>query len=202
MGMSLSQRRGFSLVELMVTVFIMLAVAAIAIPQISTAISDYRLKTSMSQMSGMLQSARINAVKSNVTVGMVSPSTTDNGRSYAYADVNGNGSYDTGEPLVEFPLNISVQYGGYPGDATTNLGYTPQTVAASKLPKFNARGLPCVVPPSGTLCQNNDGTNQVGYVLYLRNQKTFGVSGWGAVTITPSGRIRTWFYNGSSYSPM
>jgi prepilin-type N-terminal cleavage/methylation domain-containing protein len=197
-------RRGFSLVELIMVMAIMLAVAAIAMPRFVTAVSDYQLKSSMVQAAGMLQQQRMKAVTLNTTL-QLTPGTKDNGRSYAWVDLaGGTAAYAVPDPIVELPKNISVVSSGYPGDATTGLSYTPQNVSSAVI-KFNARGLPCV--GTGGACSNivsvsGGGTQQVGFVLYFKNDKTFGVSSWGAVTITPAGRIRTWFYNGSAYSPM
>ena len=182
---------------------IMLAIAAIALPRFITAVSDYQLKSSMVQVAGMLQQQRMKAVTLNTTL-QVQQSTKDNGRTYAWVDLaGGTAAYAIPDPMVELPKNISIPTSGYPGNATTGLSYTPQTVSTAVI-KFNARGLPCV--GTGGACSNiitsGGSTQQVGFVLYFKNDKTFGVSSWGAVTITPAGRIRTWFYNGSAYSPM
>ncbi len=182
---------------------IMLAIAAIALPRFITAVSDYQLKSSMVQAAGMLQQQRMKAVTLNTTL-QLSRGTRDNGRSYAWVDLGGGtAAYAVPDPIVELPKNISLVTSGFPGDASTGLSYTPQTVSTAVI-KFNARGLPCV--GTGGACSNiitsGGSTQQVGFVLYFKNDKTFGVSSWGAVTITPAGRIRTWFYNGSAYSPM
>ena len=196
-------RRGFSLVELIMVMAIMLAVAAIAIPKFVTAVSDYRLKSSMAQAAGMLQQQRMHAVRLNTTL-QLSRGTKDNGRTYGWVDLaGGTADYVAPDPYVELPKNISVVSSGYPGDATSGLSYTAQNVSTAVI-KFNARGLPCV--GTGGACSNvvtvAGSPQQVGFVIYFKNDKSFGVSGWGAITITPAGRIRSWFYNGSSYSPM
>jgi prepilin-type N-terminal cleavage/methylation domain-containing protein len=196
-------RSGFSLVELIMVMAIMLAIAAIALPRFITAVSDYQLKSAMSQAAGLLQQQRMKAVALNTTL-QLTPGTKDNGRSYAWVDLaGGTAAYAVPDPIVELPKNISVVSSGYPGDATTGLNYTAQNVSSAVI-KFNARGLPCV--GTGGACANSitvgSTTQQVGFVLYFKNDKSFGVSSWGAVTITPAGRIRSWFYNGSTYSPM
>ena len=198
-------RRGFSLVELMVVVMIILAIAAIMVPKIVTMLSDYNLKSTMGQAAGMLQQQRMQAVRLNSTL-QVSTG-TQNGRTIAWVDIPGGtaNSWDSGEPFIEFPKNITVQNSSFPGDATTGLGYSAQTPSSATI-KFNARGLPCIVPSGGVAsqCSNFDSANnkQVGFVVYFRNTGSFGVPSWGAITIAPGGRIRSWFYNGSAYSPM
>jgi type II secretory pathway pseudopilin PulG len=193
-------RRGFSLVELMVVAVIIMAIAAILLPKIVTVLSDYNLKSAMGQAAGMLQQQRMQAVRLNSTL-QVSTG-TQNGRTIAWVNIpGGTSNWDSGEPFIEFPKNITVQNSSFPGDATSGLGYTAQTPSTAVV-KFNARGLPCVIPSGGTLCANYDGTRQVGFVLYFRNSGSYGIPGWGAITIAPGGRIRSWFYNGSYYSPM
>ncbi len=194
------KRRGFSLVELLIVVVIMLAVAAIAMPRFVTYVATYRLRGAMADASGLLQQMRMEAVRRN-TVLQVSTSTQDNGRRVAWVNLpGGTSNWDAGEPFLEFPKNIDVQNTGYPGDATTAMGYTAQTPSSAVI-RFNQRGLPCVYPSGNPVCENIDGSGtQVGFVLYFRNSGSFGSTGWGALTITPAGRIRTWLWNGASYS--
>lgn len=187
-------RRGFSLLELVVVLGIMLSVSAIAMPRFISFVSLYRLRNTMSQGAGFLQQVRIQAVRLNTTLS-VTPGTA-NGETIAWANLpGGSANYDAGEPFFQLPRGIVVNNTGHPGDATTGLGYTPQPPTSAVI-QFNARGLPCV----GTPCANFDGTNQVGFVVYFQNTGIFGVSNWGAITVTPAGRIRTWVWNGTSYS--
>lgn len=201
---NLRKRRGFSLLELMIVVIIMLAVAAIAIPSFTTYISTYRLRGAMTDVAGMLQQMRMEAVKRNTTLAV----STDTAGTMAWVNLPtaaGTSNWDAGEPFVLLPRNISAQSSGYPGSNTleTSLGYTKQDITSSSPLRFNTRGLPCVIDTSvSPICENyNVSTSQqVGYVLYFRNDGAYGVPGWGAITITPAGRIRTWLWNGSSYS--
>ncbi len=198
-GYRARSRRGFSLVELMMVVLIMLAIAAIAIPQISTFISGYRLRSTMSQIAGLVQQQRVLAVRSNATIG--ARSTMVGTRMLAYVDINANSTADSGEPQVLMPTSITFDGTGHPGDAVNGATNYISTVPLL----FNARGLPCVVQASG-LCQNLDQTGgggsprQVGYVYYIKDSGILGVRNWGAITITPAGRVRLWVWNGASYS--
>ncbi len=58
-------QRGFSLVELVVAVTVILILTAIAIPNINQTMESYRLETSASAIVGKLMDARINAIKRN-----------------------------------------------------------------------------------------------------------------------------------------
>lgn len=192
---------GFSLLELLVVLAIVLVVTAVAMPMITTTVSNYRLKSAASQVAGMIQQCRIASVRANQSLQM--RAATVNGQQQVYVDLNSNSAFNTGEPMMLMPNRITVQTAGYPGDATDNLG-TNNAVFYQTAPRFNARGLPCVdVTPAGggtATCRNIDaGNNAVGFVYYLRSDRTFGMSGWAAVTVTPAGRVRSWFYSGASY---
>jgi prepilin-type N-terminal cleavage/methylation domain-containing protein len=191
-------RRGFSLVELIMVMAIMLAVAAIALPRFTTFVSNYQLRAGLTGVSGVLQQTRMLAVRKNTHINLLTYSASN--RTFVYGDVDANSSWSNGEPVAELPAKISIQTSGFPGDATTipNFAAEPQSVT----PQFNSRGLPCVMI-SG-ICQNLDTSSatpqQVGFVIYVQNTGRFGVSNWGAVTVTPAGRIQTWIWNGGSYS--
>jgi prepilin-type N-terminal cleavage/methylation domain-containing protein len=198
MQRSHGSQRGFSLVELLVVVAIMLVVAAAAMPNFISFISTYKLRSVLQQTNGMLQQMRMEAVRRNTSIPL--RTATVNSSAVGYADMNNNSALDATEPSVTFPANITVISTGHPGDATTIPGFTAQT-GSGVMPQFNARGLPCVpVPSPSGACQNFSGTSVVGFVIYVRNQSTMGGVSWGAITITPAGRIRSWLWNGSNYS--
>ena len=199
----LDERRGFSLVELIIVMAIMLAIAAYAIPSTLSAISDYRLKNTMTQVAGLYQQQRIRAVQTNKVV--TSPAaTTINNRQVVYIDLNGNSQYNAGEPMIEFPNKIQVVTSGAPTLSTSSLTSYSALTWISTYVTFNARGLPCL--GTSNPCPNLDSSvtppKQIGFLIYFKNNKSFGQTGWGEVTITPAGRINTWAYNGSSYSKM
>jgi len=194
---SRDRRSGFTLLELVMVIAIMLAVAAYAIPTFLSAVSDYRLKNTMSQVAGLLQQQRMTSVRLNTTYWL--QSTTSNGRTIAWFEPSsGNGQWDSGEPMIEFPSNVTLPSSGFPGTTAlyTAASINPETPGTTV--QFNARGLPCI----GSPCSNYDTTNSksVGFVIYFQGTSNYGRNMWGAVTITPAGRVRTWFWNGSAYS--
>lgn len=178
-------RRGFSMLELVIVVAIMLAISAYAIPNVISAIGDYKLKNTMSQVAGICQQQRMLAVRTNATIQVTSVTITG-----------------------ALPKNLSRVTSGAPVLDTTNLSnygvttYQAESQDSSYLAQFNARGLPCVGALSA--CSNIDPTSgkQVGFLIYFKMDKALGGSGWGAITITPAGRINSWFYSGSTYQKM
>ena len=60
-----SNQRGFSMVELLIVVTIILVISAFAIPNVVVTLESYRLRTSGSMLVSKLMDARINAIKRN-----------------------------------------------------------------------------------------------------------------------------------------
>jgi len=204
-----TRQGGFSLIELLIVIAIIMVVAAMATPNVMNAINNIRLRGSAGDVAGLLQQCRQAALHDNRYY-TVKPATVT-GAQAAYVDLNYNNGFDnvapTPEPLIQFPQSVSVVSAGAPN--TANLinqccsTFTPQ--AASILPSFNARGLPCVSPggnppPANSLCNISDaGGKTVGFVYYMNQTRPFGAVGWAAVSVTPAGRIRVWTYSGSTW---
>jgi Tfp pilus assembly protein FimT len=180
------------MVELALVLTIVLVVAAFAIPNVARAMANIRLRGSASDLSGLLQRARLASVQNNAThtVRFSTGSTVG-----AYVDSNNNSQMDTGEPMIQFGTGViqtSPSGSGAPSaldGAGGPLGWT----ATSGNISFNSRGLPCDV--TKTPC----GTN-VGYVFYLSNNNYFAEKGWAAVSITAAGRIKVWTWTGTAWS--
>jgi prepilin-type N-terminal cleavage/methylation domain-containing protein len=195
----MNSRRGFSLIELVMVIAIMLAIAAMAMPKFLTFAATYQLRSGLDSVAGVVQQTRVNAVRGNKVIQV--QSTASGNSSIIYGDTDASGTWSNGEPGAQLPKQVQIKTSGYPGNAYTSVS-TYSAESQSTAIKFNARGLPCVVI-SG-ICENLDtsgATNvPVGFVLYVQNTGKYGLTGWGAVTITPAGRIQEWIWNGSSYS--
>src|SRR5260370_23299780 len=97
-------------------------------------------------------------------------------------------STDTQVQLGAPVIQVSTPTGGSPSVLdSTILGFTP--LNSPDLPSFNPRGLPCKYV-SG-VCTNN------GFVYYFTDIRRN--AGWTAVSISPAGRIKQWFWYGSSW---
>jgi prepilin-type N-terminal cleavage/methylation domain-containing protein len=184
------RQTGFTLVEIMVVLLIMGIVAAIAVPNTITGVANMRLRGTASDFSGLVQRARVAAVQGNKTYTILFGLPTGNG---AYVDLNGNGQFDSGEPMVQFGGNANkvVAPAGATGKPTNldaaggPLGWT----ATSGNISVNSRGFPC----SGSPCTTN-----VNFIFYFSDTRYDG-SGWAAVSVTAAGHPKTWFWNGSSW---
>ncbi len=192
------RRRGFSLLELVIVLAIMMVVSAIALPRIVTTVNAYRLRTSASALAGVFQKTRIQAVSDDRWYPVAT--TTVQGEAFAFADLNNNGSLDTAEKqlVINLPRGITISSASAPANTSMNLDYTPTT----GLPVFNARGLPCTI--NGAACQPQvaagGGEGWSGYICYLRQDPSFGNPSWAAVTVSPAGRVRVWTWNGTAWN--
>jgi Tfp pilus assembly protein FimT len=193
--------RGFSLIELVVVGAIGMIVTAMAIPLIMNSVRQYRLRSAGTDYANLLQQARARAVQDDrfYTVLM------DAANNRAYIDIPGNGTgYTAGDPMMALPTSI-IPKAYSTGPAVSNLisqflpagsSGTVRTTATG--PTFGPRGLPCT--PSGGTCPMLDASGvPSSFITFMQNSQD---SRWEAITVTPAGRIRTWSYNGSTWSPL
>jgi len=173
-----------------------LIATAIAIPQIRTAVRQYRIRTSATDLSQFLERARMQAVRNDRTYAVQADSITSGSLSYPrfYLDQNANGSFDSGELVAQLPSQVTAPATNPPAPAAlaAQLGFAPQ--AAGVNPRFNGRGTPCVVN-AGNVCSSWAGGQTVGFLYYLASN----TGDWGAVSVSPTGRIHTWSYTGSTW---
>src|SRR5581483_3263129 len=149
---------GFSMLELLIAIAIMLIVAAIGMPKMMTVIDQQKLQTSAQTYASFVQVARERAIQDdqfyqiqNTTIGGNNP--------IVYLDMNGNGALDPLEPSVQLPHPVVISDSGVPRGGfanTTLLNAIPLTSSTTNPPPmtaldgsqraglaFNGRGLPC-----------------------------------------------------------
>jgi prepilin-type N-terminal cleavage/methylation domain-containing protein len=183
---------GFSLIEISVVVAISLIVGMIAIPNMVSVISNARLHAGVTSMSGLLQSCRMEAVKQNQTL-TAHFATIDGQTLVGYVKAAPDGSERLPTDLQaqwEAPVMMMTEPSGEgaPSEISTGvLGFTPQTTE----PSFNTRGLPCVYDAGN--CPND------GFLYYFKDTSRHGSQGWAALSISPAGRIKKWFWTGSAW---
>jgi prepilin-type N-terminal cleavage/methylation domain-containing protein len=178
-----SDESGFSMVELMIVCVIMVIIAGLAVPNIFQTYRNYQLDAAGHSVASLLQQARIQAVKTNLPAYVNYTNAAAGNMAFVTNDPN-NTAYAAGEPDVQ--LSPAVTFQGAPPDhaqldAYLNLG-TPQVGAVTI--GFNARGLPCTESGGNpTVCTSG----AVGFEWFMQS-----AGGWEAVTVTPSGRIKSW----------
>lgn len=196
---------GFTVVEMMLTVLIILVVAGIGIPNFLTLIHNARLQGAGSDLSGLLQQDRIRSVQDDqyyatyiVTAGNLQE---------AYVDLKSNGGTgaDPLDPLIEISSEVTpIAASGAPNTSNLKGQFLPagstltvQDGNSSTTPViFGPRGLPCtsLAVTGGSIC-NSAGGATAFWVFFQDNITQV----WEAITISPAGRITRWRLSGSSW---
>jgi prepilin-type N-terminal cleavage/methylation domain-containing protein len=181
-----SVSRGFSLIELMIVVGIVLVVAAIAVPAIRQTVATYELDVSGQVVASKLQDARMAAVKANTPY--YASFTPGPGPNFVTAAPLALRAYNatldptatTSKSVVfQAPVGLNfTQLNLFVGGAVT-AGTTNGAIG------FNARGLPCQQGANLFSCPAG-GTGFIWFMQSLRNKT------WEAVTVSPTGHIRCW----------
>jgi Tfp pilus assembly protein FimT len=201
-GEATTRERGFSLIELLIVVFVVMVIAAIVIPNVLLAVSNIRLRASAGDLAGLMQQARILAAKNNANYAIRFG--TLSGAQIAYIDLNSSNAFDNGEPMMQFSgttvpaAGAPTGSGGQPSayvlvgdsgagsyDNTNTLGYT-------------GRGLPCNYDTTTTPATCN--TPPAKYFTYYLTDIRVGAPGWAAVVVTKSGRAKVVKWNGASWN--
>ena len=186
--------RGFSLLELLIVVGISITIVAIAMPSFINAFYSIRLKTAASNLSALMQQARIQAARQNKVYTIAYKATPPQ----ACIDANKNGTCDATETVITFTQSISMSTGAPSGAGapsayvlvgdTAGTTYTNTTTLG-----YSARGLPCPYTPG------NCPTPAAGYFVYYIKDARVGSTGWAGVVVTRSGRTKPIIWDGASW---
>ncbi|HZD08175.1 MAG TPA: prepilin-type N-terminal cleavage/methylation domain-containing protein, partial [Candidatus Limnocylindrales bacterium] len=191
------RQSGFSMVELMIVCVVMVIIAGLAVPNIFQAYRNYQLDSAGHSLASLLQQARIQAVKTNLPAYVNYTNLAAGNMAFATNNpANTTYAYTAGQPDVQ--LSPAVTFENGPPDPNTPPEHTQLNAYLSAGPGatpqiggsigFNARGLPCSeTTPGGNPAVCNLPLGTSGYIWFMQNN-----IGWEAVTVTPSGRIKSW----------
>jgi Tfp pilus assembly protein FimT len=183
---------GFTVMEVMVVAGIGMLVMAITLPSITSTIANAKLRASMTSLSGLIQNCRMVAVQQNKTK-TAHVETNASGLIAYIKDATDTSDVSSSDYQIAMEAPIE-RYATLPGTdapdalSTTQLGFSmPETGN----PSFNSRGLPCLY---GTVCVPN-----YGFLSYYKDTRISGSGGWAAISVSPAGRIKRWFWTGSAW---
>ncbi|HXE89781.1 MAG TPA: prepilin-type N-terminal cleavage/methylation domain-containing protein [Terriglobales bacterium] len=192
---------GFSLVELLIVVVVMLVVAAIAAPNIMQAVANFRLRSAATAQAQMVQRVRMKALSNNRIEKLGFTWNWIGGSSYYVStfveEHPANWTVDANERdlVAQMPLGMWMGWG--PDTTTMQLDFVPQNEWWRM--GFDGQGNPCVWDFNGGCSVAFGGQQRVGFVYYLYQTNTWNPTGYAAVTISPSGRVRTWIWSGNRW---
>lgn len=187
---------GFSLLEMMVAATIIFILAALTVPTLMTHIYAIKVRYSATNLSGLLQRARMEAVRKNAFYSVQATG----GHPLIEQVVDKNANVVTSIPPAVLGNGVAVIFGagsGAPNEGVflASLNF-PTAAGAAGQPSFNARGLPCVATGAPT-CTVTPGQ---GLVFFLSGTSAAGGAvGWTALAVTPSGRCQVWAYDGANW---
>jgi prepilin-type N-terminal cleavage/methylation domain-containing protein len=187
--------RGFSMLELIIVMAIILAISAFALPRIQTGIAQARLRGNATSINGLVQQLRMQAVKANRSYTMRITTAAGNQPAFLYIDTDNSTTLDPGEPSVPIPSDMTITDGtGGPAAVPPSVAFPKYINFATKgLLSFNERGLPCSNPPAAPACGVVN-----PYIIYLSMNRPFAVPVWAAVTVTPAGRVKAYTFTGGA----
>jgi len=188
-----SLRDGFSLVELVLSLAVLLVITTLAIPVVVRSLQTYQLNSTASQLAGMLKFTKFDAIRQNTAV---SCQIKQSGTNWVvWVDSNGDNIPDGAEP--QMALAIAGAYTLLPASSVpstssiaTTLGPGGSSLSWTVLSGSNAalwydqRGV-VVSPPPGSVVANTVS------VLYLGNPND-PTSGYRAIITLPSGAVQVW----------
>jgi prepilin-type N-terminal cleavage/methylation domain-containing protein len=190
---------GFSLLELLAVLAITLVVSAFAIPTIVTTVDAFRIRGALGSTASITQRCRTQAIKKDssqrlhfaVVGGRVALFVTDSNDA-AVAPL-------ATDKKLSAQLWLQTQFSipGAPVGPTlltgTSMWNTILIPNVNVDPYFNSRGLPCLPDPITGVCNPT-----TGFVYYLKYTGPGGAK-WSASSISPAGRIQSWYWNGTSW---
>jgi Tfp pilus assembly protein FimT len=186
--------RGFSLLELLIVVGISITIVAIAMPSFINAFYSIRLKSAASNLSSLMQQARIQAARQNRIYTIAYKASPPQ----ACIDANFDQVCQATETVITFTQSISMS-AGVPSGAGAPPAYVlvgdtaGTTYDNTTILGYSARGLPCAY--AGGACA----TPAAGYFVYYIKDARVGSTGWAGVVVTRSGRTKPIIWDGASW---
>ena len=176
---------GFSMVELVVSICVMLVLTAVAVPSLTRSLRVYQLNSAAASVSGMLKFTRFEAVRRNQQINFLA---LRRGAGWVVGtDSNANGAIDTVERQQSVSGYVTLLPAGGPVPPANAI-----TAADGALTPVSGANGSVTFDARGAIRQGIGGpvANSV-YVFYIGNANDPG-DGYRAVVLLPSGSTQVW----------
>ena len=175
---------GFSMLELVVVVAVIMTITAIALPFLFQAYGTYQLNDAANQVAGIMKFTRYEAIRTNAVVSaQIRQITTGRAQTNIWTDSNGDGTEQNTEKQVLLDDNVVLDSANVPPSTAalaTAVGVTSLSAvtfsSSAGSVSFDQRG---ALSPSAVK------------VLYVGNSAR-QMYGYRAIVIFPSGSIQMW----------
>lgn len=176
--------RGFSLVELLLSIAILTILLIISVPTLLKAYRSYQLKDAASRLSGILKSTRFSAIRKNAPINC---QVRENGTSYTiWVDLNGDGVAQSTEPQTLIG-GIVTLLGGRSVPNTSPIG----AALGPGSPSLNV-----LSPGNSTVTYDQRGARQFpgspSVDIFFLGNTDISDLGFCAVVLLPSGNVQVW----------
>jgi prepilin-type N-terminal cleavage/methylation domain-containing protein len=178
-----SPRNGFSLVELVLSLAVLLVITTMAVPVVVRSLQSYQLNSTASQLAGMLKFAKFDAIRQNTTV---SCQIAQQGTQWlVWVDSNGNGVADGAEPQMIVGGSFTL----LPASSVPS----PAPIMATLGPGFSSYSWMVLSGSNTSITYDQRGVvgATVVYALYIGSLSDPN-SGYRAIITLPSGAVQVW----------
>ncbi|MBI1750797.1 MAG: hypothetical protein HY234_05930 [Acidobacteria bacterium] len=172
-------RRGFSALELVISVSVILTMAALSLPSMARMRRFFQLSSTAAGVTNMVKFARFEAVRLNRSTPPLAWRTQPLGNTtVVWVDADGDGVLDNTEP--QFVLPVEVQFLAQSAvPSATSMGFASTQVVSGPI-SFDARGM---VDYGAAL--------PVVYVMFFGFPSQPN-EGFRAISVTPFGKTQVW----------
>ena len=201
---------GFSLLELIMVVLVTLVLAAFATPKFINMLHAHRLNGAVADFAGLIQIQRLRAVDDDRYYSLFVLAPGGSSPQEAFVDVAGTGgatytcTSSVCDPLVTIPNEVIRRpLASAPNTANLKQQFLPANspvvpvdgITAGTPITIGPGGLPCTptTVTGGTVCDSLGGPT--AYWTFFQNTTS---QSWGAITVTPAGRIQRWLNSGGA----